>query len=825
MYLKRLELSGFKSFATRTTLEFEPGVTAVVGPNGSGKSNIADAIRWVLGAQSKKAVRGKVASDVIFSGTGQKAAMSLAEVSLTFDNTDRKLPYEFAEVVITRRLYRSGDSEYLVNGSPIRLTDLHHALAVAGVGAENYTVISQGMVDRALSQSPKERRGLFEEAAGVRQFYLKRDEARRKLSETSTNLSRVEDVVRELEPRLKTLKRQASAVAQAEETTARLQQAYQAKYGHRYRQWHRELTELDARRAEIDREFLRLTEELKETSGTLAEMRQRQQGLTLNKLLAQRDERRDRREQLQQKLNRAITEREVAATKAASHQAVRDQAVSRLSELPGATVDAEAADPSLAAEIARVTKARDAAEARYRAATQKLSSRPDLNQRDFSAALAEAVGALTKAVAKQAPYAELIRQLAPLKRLVGEAKAWAGEPSAGPDRFAATTKLVEQRDELTKELHDLGLREAALAEGRRLREDQTRRHHQEAVALQEQITSFEAQAAEAVATVTAGTATISDLADQLKKHQQTYAALEKEIVAAQQQGLGDVAALHKLEGTVETKRHTQEAYRQELADSNVAMAKLETKLEALRQEAGSKISGVFPPTPEAALPEPDGEAEALIARLERRLLELGGIDQSVSQEYEEVRERFEFLTGQGDDLRAAQADLDRVIRELERRSRTLFRDSFAAINEQFQRFFTTLFGGGKAALRLVEGEEEDGLGIEISATPPGKRLQNLAMLSGGERALTSVALLFAILKVNPSPFVMLDEVDAALDEANTARFAELVRSLAAQTQFVVVTHNRDTMKAAETLYGVTMDESGISTLLSIKLPEGETVAA
>jgi chromosome segregation protein len=210
-------------------------------------------------------------------------------------------------------------------------------------------------------------------------------------------------------------------------------------------------------------------------------------------------------------------------------------------------------------------------------------------------------------------------------------------------------------------------------------------------------------------------------------------------------------------------------------------------------------------------------------------MELGGIDPEVAAEHDAVEERFSFLSEQSEDLVKAKDDLEKIIAKLEAQSRTVFKDSFEKITDEFTRYFAVLFGGGTAKLELMQEETDDGVagdyGIDIKAQPPGKRVQSLAMLSGGERALTSVALLFAILTVNPSPFVMLDEVDAALDEANTSRFADLLGQLSQQTQFIVVTHNRDTMRSAERLYGVTMDETGISTLLSIKLPEAERVVA
>ncbi len=842
MYLTSLEISGFKSFAKRTVLTFEPGVTAVVGPNGSGKSNIADAIRWVLGAQSKKAVRGRVATDVIFSGTSSKAAMGLAEVSLTFDNTDRKLPYEFDEVVVTRRLYRSGDSEYLVGGTPVRLGDLQHALAVAGIGAENYTVISQGMVDRTLSQSPYERRSLFEEAAGVRQFYLKRDEARRKLRETATNLARVEDILKELEPRLKTLRRQAHALAQAEETKEKLQQAYLALYGHRHRERHAEWTDLTAKRDDANRELMAVARELETGAAELTELRQRQQGMKLNELLAERDTLRNRRDAWQQQLHQALTDREVATVQKAALESTREQLETLRAELVAQTPsEAPPSDPASGQRLGSLQKKLTQIDQEYTALKESLKSPvPAASWDDFARDLEAVVGELDRAITAEASYARLGQLMGRLRKLSQSVGAKSGESTLDHQALERTSDLLVERDRIQQELQQLMAAAAAQAEVHRLHQENDTRRQQEIVALEKRLAGLKDELKTLEKRLATETKTIDETSASLRNHQREYAKLEAAITAEQQQGLGDVGALEKLEQAVQEKRRTQEAYRQELNLLNVDLAKCETRLDALVAEAKTKLGGSFPPAAGARLPDRPADLESHISTLERRLFELGAIDQAVTEEHQEVGQRFAFLSTQADDLRRAKDDLERVITQLERKSQTLFRESFTAINQEFGTFFARLFDGGKASLKLIEergnepGDSESGLaeagsdapaqfGIDIAATPPGKRLTSLAMLSGGERALTSVALLFAILKVNPSPFVMLDEVDAALDEANTARFAELLATLQEQTQFLVVTHNRDTMKAARMLYGVTMDETGISTLLSIKLPEAEKI--
>lgn len=779
MFLKSLELTGFKSFAKRTVLQFEPGITAIVGPNGSGKSNLADALRWVLGAQSKKAVRGKVSTDVIFSGTAARAAQSLAEVSLTFDNTARPaaggqikklLPYDYEEVVVTRRLYRSGDSEYLVNGAKVRLLDLQHAFAVAGIGAENYTVISQGMVDQVLTQSPRDRRSLFEEAAGVRQFFLKRDEARRKLNETETNLGRVGDVLRELSPRLKSLRRQAAALAKRSEVEAQLQEARLAYFGHRYRELAGQRREVTSKQEEVGAEFAKLGEELARLTAEVDELRKSQQGLTLNKLLAERNDLRDQREQLQEKLNAATTTREVAKTTGERARAQLKQAQDRLEHL--AKAEQSAGTEAVTVEGTAIT------------------------------ALVAKLEELEQAISAKASPAQL-------------------------------TELAAAAVQQAKALRRSGANQSGFQKERDV--------------LNDQLAGLEAELEQTAASIKDAETEITGLTNERKHVDSKLEALEQKIAAEQQKSFGETGELTKREKILRDKQRTHDSYRTELSELNLELAKLETRLDDLTREAKAKLGNEFPPADEAELPSAELGTEEKIAKLEQRLLEMGGIDPEVTAEHKEVEERHGFLSAQVEDLTKAKSDLGKVIRELEQKSRTLFTEAFEKINAEFGVYFEKLFGGGKAELKLVElksGDEESGdededadsgsdqpaahrapeYGIEIKAVPPGKRLKSLAQLSGGERTLTSNALLFAILTVNPSPFVMLDEVDAALDEANTGRFASTLAELAEQTQFVVVTHNRETMRASKMLYGVSMDSTGVSTMLSLKLPEAEKVA-
>ncbi|MDP4000216.1 MAG: AAA family ATPase [bacterium] len=835
MFLTSLELTGFKSFAKRTKLEFQPGITAIVGPNGSGKSNIADAIRWVLGAQSKKAVRGKVSTDVIFSGTPKRPAMSLAEVSLTFDNAEKLLPYDYDEVVVTRRLYRSGDSEYLVNGGKVRLTDLLHAFAVAGIGAENYTVISQGLVDKVLTQTPEQRRGLFEEAAGVRQFYLKRDEAKRKLAETDRNLGRVHDILKELGPRLKSLARQASALAKRAEVEQQLKDALLGFYGRKYRGLSKEANERRAKREELEGELAKLGTELDALGGEVDTLRSRQQGLTLNKLFAERNGIAQQRDELREQVNKAVTAREVAKATIERLRSERKNFEARLEFLPEAGKANVTDTKDLDEQIADL-------ERQIEAIGSDGGTSGGLS--DLLAKADEIAAELERGFKDGAAVEILGDALSELRKVLTRCRRLAG---GGPD------DATVERTKLQEELASLKVQRASRAEAVKLRNEQAEQTGKERESLTTRLAGIGQELTDAEKKTAASSETLVSSESKLKALEAKIGALDKQVATEQQRSFGESDELKGKEDALRAKHRTQDEYRRELEAQNLELAKLETKLDDLVHEAKGKLatlkgaqdqeSVAFPPAEDVSLPAEEVDEEK-IAKLERRLMEMGGIDPAVTAEHKEVEERHQFLTTQSDDLAKAKKDLEQVIRELEGKSRTLFTEAFEKISTAFTEYFDKLFGGGKASLELVEPRLEDvegaddgdanagdtsrsrklDAGIEIKAVPPGKRLKSLAQLSGGERAMTSVALLFAILKVNPSPFVMLDEVDAALDEANTGRFASVLSELGEATQFLVVTHNRDTMKAAAMLYGVSMDSTGVSTMLSLKLPEAEKVA-
>lgn len=735
MYLSRLELQGFKTFAHKTVLEFHPdasarrGLTGVVGPNGSGKSNIADALRWVMGEQSMKLLRSKKSEDVIFSGSAKKARAGFAEVSLTLTNDDRP-DIDMSEIVVARRLYRDGQSEYEINKQSARLTDVALLLAQCGIGQRTYSVIGQGMVDAVLTASPAERREFFDEAAGLKQFQLKRNSSMNKLEGTRENLKQADVLLREIEPRLTSLERQVKRLKEREGLEQELKVIERAYFGRVWADLRSQLKitggSIERAKAEYDTknaEAAKLEQELagmEKAAPVSTELRKLQE--SLNAFREDRSKLRERQITLE-------SEQRVAAVKAQKPW----------SPLPLSKI---------IQEIDGLSKEHDTLFVLLE------SDKPDLNK----------VRSVTlKIKEKSADLLSKLQQTAP-----EETKAEPADP-----------KLEKEFAALVKDMASIG----------------------------EKIAETETRLAQ-----------LSAKEDESRAH------------------------LFQLQRELTAKRHEAQQAERSLSEATVEQARLETRRDGFYMELRTQAEALEPElehlsdnlTPEAKAQAPE-VLQSRMTKLRSQLEWIGGIDPETMKEYEETKARFESLMQQTSDLKEAMRSLEIIITELDKTIAERADVAFRQLDHEFGKFFQKLFGGGEAKILKVESEaseDEEGevdedregreAGIEIQATPPGKRLKSIALLSGGERALTSIALICAIMAINPSPFVVLDEVDAALDEANSRKFAEIIDSLADRTQFVVVTHNRATMNKASVLYGVTMGEDGVSQLLSVKLAEYST---
>ena len=1199
MRLKKINLHGYKTFANPTEILFDSNITAIVGPNGSGKSNIADAIRWVMGEQAYSVLRGKKTEDMIFAGSNQRARMGMAEVSILLDNQDTWLPIDFDEVLITRRAYRSGDNEYYINGSRVRLKDVHELLDRSGLGRRTHTVIGQGMIDQALSQRPEDRRILFEEAAGITHYRTKRRLTLDRLSKTQYNLTRVRDILAEIEPRLKKLEKQAEKAIQHDQISGELRELLRVWYGYNWHQgvsklvdaraavahwkqviektnarieafsektsrlraeqmalrsqlaeWRRELAELESSRSELQKEQAVVAERIRaltaEHERLSAEMERLQESITaemervqqartaldaiheqraqhqqqlqeaqaalealeaerrqtaqeleaararmmaLTTAINDRESRiqhaQERRQALEIELAQSQEEMEKAAAQVASQQARWEELNARLQELARQLSDlqerhrrAEERERETVARRARLERQRAefAAQVRELQARYELLDRlraegeglfagvkqvvrashqgrlrgvlgpianllavPDRYEQAIEVALGgrlqdvvveswedaeEAIAYLKQTRGGRATFLPLdnlrpqhrnsaprekgvlgwaadlidydenispavelllgqilvVEDLAVARRisrgrghrprivtLEGDYVHPGGSVSGGsrnqrqkggvlarereyrqlPEQIArmkdrvkrldeeienlnqAVAAIEEERAKLMQAASELSAQEKALtAELARIQSalDQARQAeawHKERTQklklemenfgrtltqLREEIAAFrqeqrsvdnrvaalsekletlgaaglmqavaqaqarldaideraQAQAAivaererrlarlqedmavrkQRIAAIAQEKATLEQrlqlIAQHLAESDQRYHALREQIAPAQNKldALENGWIEHDAAGEALRQRLHQEE--RQLNQAQLALQRAEDHLKYLRKQIENDFGLVTFETEEGVtaqeplpfdqivttLPrvtEIPAEMKEEIQRLKGLLRRLGPINPEAQAEYRATKERFEFLTQQSQDLEEAAKQLQQVITELDELMDQEFRRTFKAVAKAFTYYFTRLFGGGTAKLLLTDPKDITNTGVEIIARPPGKRSANLAMLSGGERALTAAALIFAIISVSPTPFAVLDEIDAALDEANIERVKAVLTELSKKAQFIIITHSRATLEIADTIYGVSMGPDSVSQVLSLKL-EGDKLA-
>lgn len=1012
MFLRSLTLSGFKSFADTATLAFEPGVTVVVGPNGSGKSNVVDAIAWVLGAQGPRALRGQRMDDVVFAGTDRRTALGRAQVTLIIDNESQTLPTQTAEAAITRTLFRSGESEYALNGTPCRLLDLQELLNDAGVGRQQHIIVAQGQIEQVLAARPEERRALIEEAAGVLKFRRRKERAERRLESTEANVTRLVDLQRELRRQLRPLERQATAARRHQEISAELGELQLYNAGRELAAHQGVQSASDARRVEFaaqqeaaaasisdidgaiddaQSQLAQLTAEPADRLPRVASLSERARGLIGQTYERMRSVERERNALLDSDVVVTLTD-EHARVSAELAEIDAAPARAALSREPPDEAGAETGDDAAAAAA---DGARDEAEERLGAAAAELSQ-ADEHQRSAAEELQHWIGrfeALTSAVA-DARTDSGISALEGVAGVVGvlgdlvtiddgwEAAAEAAADGAlsavvvrddgaaaaalaaladgdtsgsvisldklpavrSPNRQAADGEFVRPhthvaadapewcRNELETLLdavvgaaicvpgdwssaYDRALAErdavfvtasgdrfgprrwrigstgpaaatAALDDARGRIDALTRDHRQAAAAWASAqrahgaaLDAFQQaqRAAETlrrrVATAAARQAAQAQAAhDRAAAQQQRRSALAERLEAISQRLAGhesshaaasarldradvivagldrlalllsqhrqrlDAEARHlrsrdeartelvrQLTERLDALRHErdaaaarQEQLRTELAALDVADAERRTKRDALISALRADFDA-DPATALAASPPtlPDGVTGAAHERaLRADLNRLGPVNPLALSEYEEASERFEFVAAQLADVRNSRRELHKVIRAIDAEIIATFADAFEDVARNFAQLFSTLFPGGTGRLSLTDPEELLACGVELDVRPAGKRIGRLSLLSGGERSLVALAYLFAVFRSRPSPFYVLDEVEAALDDVNLQRFLDLVAEFRRESQLIIVSHQRRTMESADVLYGVSMPPGGSSVVVS-----------
>lgn len=855
MYLEKLEIQGFKSFAKPTTLIFNRDLTAIVGPNGSGKSNIADAIRWVLGEQSVKTLRGKKSEDVIFAGSDTKNKLGFAQVSLYLNNKDKQADLDYEQIVITRKVERNGEAEYLINNNRVRLLDVQLLLAKANFGQRTYSVIGQGMIDSILVSSAQDRKDFFDEATGVKQFQIKKNQSVNKLTNAKNNLEQTAKILAELEPRLRSLTRQVKKLEKREGLVQDLKELQTNYYSFLRGNLNEGLKEkgtafskAQAEVAELNQKLIELQTRLEKEEKTSSrqdsfEILQDKLGQYQNELNTLLKEKtilegrsdlklmstgqndvvwlKQRIDNLRNDINKnnllikeKKTELNSSQSEAELLEKKREQILTEFSKLEDRLLNNghDLSPEEMVSKVDSILKQQKD----FQETLNTIKTLEDIPKlKEICSSIIEAMGSLAKKI-------KINKE--------DDRKHWQVE----------FNKMLTSKDNLVSEINEARTSLAVLENELKQLESQITKDTTE-------LNKLESDKKALLDNVSGGDANkqqVDNLKKQIDIKNKEIADIEKQIKEFNESEENKKRSLVATQRTFREVQANFNSKNSQLNEVKVDLARLETKEEELDKE----ILEEFPSFEIQKVKKIEvAETKEQINKLKNQLSIIGGIDEIVEDEYQEVNERYTFLKEQSDDLAQAIVHLEKIIKDLEESISKQFDKAFKNINTLFNQYFKKLFSGGKAELILdisevkqakansEENSDEEELddedvevkkqyGIEIKATPPGKKLANINMLSGGEKALTSIALISAIIANNPAPFVVLDEVDAALDEANSIRFSEILDELSSKTQFVAITHNRATMHQAKIIYGISMGDDGISNLLSMNFDQADEIA-
>jgi chromosome segregation protein len=924
VFLKSLEIFGFKSFADRTLVEFSDGISALLGPNGCGKSNVVDAIKWVVGEQSAKSLRADSMEDIIFNGTETRKALSVAEVTVTISNENGLLALDVPEVAIKRRLYRSGEGEYFINGKPAKLKEIRELFWDTGIGKSAYSVMEQGKIDQILSSKPEERRYLFEEAAGITKHKVRSREAELKLEKTEENMRQISGILGEVKRSHDSLKLQSDKTlkyrslkdevfaAELDLHLLRLRQFVQDR-DRRDEEIATKTKKRDELKAEIDSINLSLEEGLDIVNGMEAKLAEHQKtiyGLAVEKVGKEKQRKllSDRVSEAKAKIDQAQLRTKGVREKLESLHDSEDEKEGELSTLKSrlreieknigdfeTSVKASEArirenDSSVAkaeAEIGDLENDRVAAHARLDAITEDIVAELDarLKESGYSGkerkAAEEEIDALISAIlARLQGKGALLGDLDLLKNssspdavaLIAKAAGDLAETAAKVDelksRYEAYKKttpsfideflspegIITKKRSIDREIASIDegvqsrkARIASLREenkGLSLKVDEYRKTLEELRGNRIRSETQIQAAGEALAMmrreIAGQESYLKELENEifledkrLGESQEELSDLDEELADIEKKGRSLQEELANLEREIEIKNSDVGKRQGDLKKKTEGLGSLQVELERLHlglAQTDTEIRNVkenFQEQYSRDLMEyesrmfeirtPVSELRETLAGKRQKLKDLGSVNLMAPEEYAEVKERYDFLSGQLADLEQARGDLKRITDEIRNESAELFLDTYNRIKKNFHNMFRRLFGGGRGELRLVDPNHVLESGIEIYAQPPGKKLEAISLLSGGEKTMTAIALLFATYMVRPSPFCFLDEIDAALDEPNVIRFVNLLQEFGRTSQFIVISHNKKTVTGARTLLGVTMEESGVTKVIAVRL--------
>lgn len=770
MFLKSLILRGFKTFADKTIFEFDPsGITAIVGPNGCGKSNTVDSFRFILGEGSSNELRIKNLTDVIFAGTQEKKPLSLAEVCLTLDNTDQSLPIDFTEVQIRRRTFRDGTSEFSINNNTCRLKDIKDLFLDAGVSEDSLAIIGQGKVDAILSSQPEERRAVFEEVAGIRKYKQRKIEAEKKLILAEQNLLRISDLKNEISENLGVLEQQAQA---AEEYTKLKDKLRELDLGIAKKQVGSLLEKAGQLKAEIDK--------FKENRAE----HEKQQKI----VEAEKQELREKARALDIELENAFTELENIKEKMENERSsflIEQQRT--LFDEKNKLRDLKEAERFVFFEINQINNARSKLDTRLTELKTKAEN-IEIEEMDILPELkaffvnSEKLLTISKSLISSIHDKKIEDQSMKNKlqdMLINEIREVEEQKTSQDNMLISKTMELENAKDKSNDLK----KQLDIIENENKDTNQSINRSPLFLQLQESHHKFQ----DKIGLIKKEKEETAHKLDQLESHQNSG-----EVGGERDPFLRSEIQLAKTEGELsQITERIQTEYLLSVED----LLKLECEVSNI--VSAKKESGTT----------------------RTRMFELEPVNLLAISEYKQSQERHKLITEQYEDLDSARKNLKQLIYELDLKAKEEFLQKIEIVARHFKEIYSQLFIGGEAKLELALKENNNPLeaGIEIQTCPSGRKWLPLQSLSGGERALTAIAILFAFLKTNPSPFCILDEVDAALDDANIDRFASYLKKMSSISQIMIITHNKHTMKVADTLYGITMQEPGVSRILSMKM--------
>lgn len=931
MFLKSLDIFGFKSFADRTHIDFADGITALLGPNGCGKSNVVDAVKWVLAENKTKNLRAEHKEDVIFNGTERRAALNVAEVTLTMSNENGLLPLEESEIEIKRRLYRSGENEYFINGRAVGAREIIKLFMDTGVGKSAYSVMEQGKIDQILSSRPEDRRYLFEEAAGISRSKAECAIAERELEQTRRNMQQIEVSMAEIKRSYDTLKIQSEKTSRYRKikediftyeldiTLLRLKNFVQDQARHE-----QELKEAEEKRDAVRREIEEINNTISENMDKVRNMQEQVYAMQAE-LIGIQKEKNGKLDLVNQYNSRAREIKEKIAALEAHKKSVEERIESleeeigeqeaslheKSKQLDGIAENITSFEKNITDAGSRITE-NDRLSDEAKRGIEALDSERGRMQKEL-AAITEDIVKTLDAKLKDAGFSENAMKTAKenLDTLIGKLKIFAdgrknvfsdfaNSPHTAEDAlktvqeasdaFGQTHSLIEELERALEQYMKSSpafITEFLSPEGimtkKRGIDAQIAENHVQIGLLNEKITVLSAENSGLVKKIDEYKETLNRLkVNQVRMKEQIAASeqqltllrrtlageqntlrntdeelftenrraedmneqilgIQQELAEIENRGMRLADSLKELDekiadsnssvsgkrGALQKKQEEQNKYQAQFERLTLSLNSSDTEIRNLKQNFQEQHSRDLMEFEEQMykITAPAAELREKLAAAKEELRLLGQVNLMAVEEFAEVKDRYERQKANYEDTQKSLDNLIRVSEEIKSKSSEMFLETYNKIKKNFHNMFRRLFNGGRAELRLADPQNVLTSGIDIFAQPPGKKLENISLLSGGEKTMTAVALLFATYQVRPSPFCLLDEIDAALDDKNVSSFVTTLESFANVSQYIVITHNKKTVMGANTMLGITMEESGVSKIIALRLDEDIKVGA